>query len=64
MLVGLSRKSFLKLVGGSEPLEITNEWPHMWATAQGAAIWRVHDVPAALHAARLAGAFGRGADTA
>lgn len=64
ILVGLSRKSFLKLIGGSQPLEITNELAHMWATAHGATIWRVHDVPAALRAARLAGAFGRGADTA
>jgi len=64
ILVGLSRKSFLKLIGGPEPLEITNELAHMWAAARGAAIWRVHDVPAALRAARLAGAFGRGADTA
>jgi dihydropteroate synthase len=64
ILVGLSRKTFLKLIGGSESLEITNELAHMWAAARGAAIWRVHDVPAALRAARLAGAFGRGADTA
>jgi dihydropteroate synthase len=64
ILVGLSRKSFLKLIGGSEPLEITNELALMWATAHGAAIWRVHDVPAALHAARVAGALGRGAETA
>jgi dihydropteroate synthase len=64
ILVGLSRKSFLKLIGGSEPLEITNELAHMWAAARGAAIWRVHDIPAALRTARLAGAFGRGANTA
>lgn len=64
ILVGLSRKSFLKLIGGSGSLEITNELAHMWAAAHGAAIWRVHDVPAALSAARLAGAFGRGTDTA
>ena len=64
ILVGLSRKSFLKLIGGSQPLEITNEQAHLWAAARGAAIWRVHDVPAACNAARLAGAFGRGADTA
>ena len=64
ILVGLSRKSFLKLIGGSEPLEITNELAHMWAAAHGAAIWRVHDVPAAWRTARLAGAFGRGTDTA
>ena len=61
ILVGLSRKSFLKIIGGSEPLEITNELAHMWAAARGAVIWRVHEVPAALQAARLAGAFGRGA---
>ena len=64
ILVGVSRKSFLKLIGGSEPLEITNELAHMWAAARGAAIWRVHDIPAALRTARLAGAFGRGANTA
>jgi len=64
ILVGLSRKSFLKLIGGSEALEISNELAHVWAAARGAAIWRVHDVPSALRAARLAGAFGRGADTA
>jgi dihydropteroate synthase len=64
LLVGLSRKSFLKLIGGSESLEITNELAHMWATARGAAIWRVHDVPAALRTARLAGVFARGAETA
>jgi dihydropteroate synthase len=64
ILVGLSRKSFLKLIGGSEPLEITNELAHIWAAARGAAIWRAHEVPSALRAARLAGAFGRGADTA
>ncbi len=64
LLVGLSRKSFLKLIGGSEHLELTNELAHMWAAARGAAIWRVHDVPAAGRAARLAGAFARGAETA
>ena len=64
IMVGVSRKSFLKLIGGSQPLEITNELAHVWAAARGAAIWRVHDVPAAFQAARLAGAFGRGADTA
>ena len=47
MLVGLSRKSFLNLVGGRELSEYTSQWAHLWATAQGAAIWRVHDVPAA-----------------
>jgi dihydropteroate synthase len=64
VLVGLSRKSFLKLIGGSEALAITHELALIWAAAQGAAIWRVHDVPAALHAARVAGALGRGAETA
>ena len=62
LLVGLSRKSFLKLIGGSDALEITNELAHMWAAARGATIWRVHEVPAALRAVRLAGAFGRGAN--
>lgn len=64
LLVGLSRKSFLNLVGGSESSELTNQWAHLWATARGAAIWRVHDVPAAMQAARVAGAFGRGTPAA
>jgi dihydropteroate synthase len=64
VLVGISRKSFLKLIGGAEALEITHELALMWTAAQGAAIWRVHDVPPALRAARLAGALARGADTA
>lgn len=64
ILVGLSRKSFLKLIGGSEALEITNELAHVWATARGAAIWRVHDVPAAWRTARMTGAFVRGANAA
>jgi dihydropteroate synthase len=61
--VGLSRKNFLKLLGGSDSLPITNEMAHLWATARGAAIWRVHDVASALKAARLAHAFARGANT-
>jgi dihydropteroate synthase len=64
ILVGLSRKGFLKLIGGLEALELTNELAHMWAAARGAAIWRVHDVTPALRAAKIAGAFGRGADSA
>jgi dihydropteroate synthase len=63
ILVGLSRKSFLKMLGGFDSLPITNEMAHLWATARGAAIWRVHDVAAAFQAARLARAFARGADT-
>ena len=63
ILVGISRKSFLKMLGGSDALPITNEMAHLWAASRGAAIWRVHDVPAAVRTARLAGALGRGADT-
>jgi dihydropteroate synthase len=63
ILVGLSRKSFLKLLGGSDSLPITNDMAHVWATARGAAIWRVHDVASAVKAARLVHAFARGADS-
>jgi dihydropteroate synthase len=63
ILVGLSRKNFLKLLGGTDSLPITNEMAHVWAAARGAAIWRVHDVTSALRAARLVHAFARGADT-
>ena len=64
LLVGLSRKSFLKLIGDSESLALTHELALVWAAARGAAIWRVHDVPAALRAGRVAAALGRGAGTA
>ena len=64
ILVGLSRKSFLKLIGGSESLAITHDLASVWAAAQGAAIWRVHDVDAACRAARVVGALRRGAETA
>jgi dihydropteroate synthase len=63
ILVGLSRKNFLKLLGGADSLPISNEMAHVWATARGAAIWRVHDVVSAVKAARLVRAFARGADT-
>jgi dihydropteroate synthase len=63
ILVGLSRKNFLKLLGGTDSLPITNDMAHVWATARGAAIWRVHEVASALKAARLVHAFARGADT-
>lgn len=63
VLVGLSRKSFVNLIGGAESLEVTNQLAHLWAAARGAAILRVHDVPAAWRTARMAGAFGRGAET-
>jgi dihydropteroate synthase len=36
---------------------------HAWATARGAAVWRVHDVASAFKAARLVKAFARGANT-
>jgi len=63
ILVGLSRKNFLKLLGGSDSLPITSDMAHVWATARGAAIWRTHDVASAIKAARLVHAFARGADT-
>ena len=63
-LVGLSRKSFLKLIGGSDSLALTHDLALIWAAARGATIWRVHDVPAAQRAARVVAALGRGADTA
>ena len=64
ILVGLSRKSFLKLIGGAESLELTHELALAWTAACGASIWRVHDVPAAIRAAKVVGALGRGAETA
>lgn len=54
LLVGMSRKSFVKKIGGEGNLALCTELAHMWAASQGAAIWRVHDVRAAVMAARMA----------
>jgi dihydropteroate synthase len=57
VLVGMSRKSFVKKLGGEEYLSLCTEWVHLWAAARGASIWRVHDVKTAAAAARVAGAL-------
>lgn len=55
LLVGMSRKSFVKKIGGEGQISLCTELAHMWAASQGAAIWRVHDVKAAAMTARMAG---------
>ncbi len=53
LLVGLSRKSFLKTIGGEKNLDLTTLAAEVFAFSQGAAIWRVHDVEGAVAAVRL-----------
>lgn len=60
ILVGMSRKSFVKKLGGEAYLPLCTEWVHLWAAAHGASIWRVHDVETAAAAARVAGELRRG----
>jgi dihydropteroate synthase len=57
ILVGVSRKSFLKRLGGEEHLALSNVVAQVWSSALGASIWRVHDVVEAAAAARLIQAF-------
>lgn len=59
VLVGTSRKAFLGVVTGDAPVEHRGEASLATATysmAVGAAMVRVHDVAATVHAARLVGA--------
>lgn len=55
LLIGVSRKSFIKKLGGEEYLPLCTELAQVWAASQGAAIWRVHDVKTAAVAARMVG---------
>jgi len=53
MLVGLSRKSFLKRIAGEEHLQVSTSVGETYAATRGARIWRTHEVGAARTAARL-----------
>jgi dihydropteroate synthase len=53
ILVGVSRKSFLKKIAGEEALAVSTVTAQVWAAAHGARIWRVHDVSAAVAAAKI-----------
>lgn len=53
LLVGLSRKSFLKKIAGQEQIAVSTITAQTWAASQGAHIWRVHDVPSSVAAARI-----------
>ena len=55
LLVGLSRKSFLKRVAGEAALEVSTRVAEAFAAAQGARIWRTHDVAAARAASLVLG---------
>ena len=53
VLVGLSRKSFLKRIAGEEHLQVSTGVGETYAATRGARIWRTHEVAAARTAARL-----------
>jgi dihydropteroate synthase len=53
ILVGLSRKSFLKKIAGQEHIAVSTITAQTWAASQGAHIWRVHDVPSSVAAAQI-----------
>lgn len=53
ILVGLSRKSFLKKIGAASDLEVNTLGAEIWAAIQGARLWRVHEVKVARAAAHL-----------
>jgi len=53
VLVGLSRKSFLKRIAGEEHLQVCTGVAETYAATRGARIWRTHEVGAARAAADL-----------
>jgi len=53
VLVGLSRKSFLKRIAGEEHLQVSTGVGETYAATRGARIWRTHEVAPARTAARL-----------
>jgi dihydropteroate synthase len=55
--VGLSRKSFLKLINGGADADTNSNVAAVWAASKGASIWRVHNVAAACMAAKLVAAI-------
>jgi dihydropteroate synthase len=55
IVMNVSRRNFLKLLAGEENNDAACLAAQAWASFQGASIWRVHDVKAAVAAARLIG---------
>jgi dihydropteroate synthase len=53
ILVGLSRKSFLKKIAAEGSLSVCTRAAEVWAASRGACIWRVHEVADAVCASRL-----------
>jgi len=58
LLIGLSRKSFLKRVAGEAALEVSTRVAETYAAARGARVWRTHDVAAARAAALVLEGIG------
>ncbi|SDU01377.1 dihydropteroate synthase [Verrucomicrobium sp. GAS474] len=58
LLIGLSRKSFLKRVAGEAALEVSTRVAETFAATQGARIWRTHDVASARAASQLLEGLG------
>ncbi|PTY00050.1 dihydropteroate synthase [Verrucomicrobia bacterium LW23] len=58
VLAAASRKSFVKKLGGEEHAPATSHLVHAYAALQGAALWRVHDVPQAAAAAKVLEGLG------
>jgi dihydropteroate synthase len=59
LLIGVSRKSFLKKIAGEEGLHLSTVAAHVWGAALGAHVWRVHEVAAAVTAAKVIEAIHR-----
>jgi dihydropteroate synthase len=61
LLVGLSRKSFLRNLVSPGGLEGATTAAQVMAASNGASLWRVHDVPAAVASARVVESMNSGA---
>jgi dihydropteroate synthase len=57
VLIGVSRKSFLKKIAGTGPVEVSTIAAQVLAGMSGAHIWRTHDIASAMAAARVIAAW-------
>lgn len=55
VLVGLSRKSFLRNRFGAEAAETSTSLAHFWSALQGASLWRTHDIAQAITTRKILG---------
>jgi dihydropteroate synthase len=53
ILLGVSRKSFLRQLVGQDSVEAATTAAHLLGSSQGVSIWRTHDIPQAVAARKI-----------